>query len=284
MNDKGLLTPILVFAAGRSGTTLMMNTLSCSDEIHFHKQYPFESPDLLYLFRMAQMATTVEGFSTTRNDLFKNALTSIGRHRFRDNENTFFNMGEESLALVFQSLWAGYSAEAKKRGDYRFYAEKIPPNLYPTLAKVVAGKNIFLFRDPRAEMLSIMRFNKKRNNTKFGWRENDTAEDFALRFCVKRRKQMVDLANLQEDENHMKLFYEDFVANFENKLQALEDFLQTKINREALQANLSAFGDHMTSTDAISSINDWERELPETVKDIFAAKLGKELTALGYRV
>lgn len=284
MNDKEFLTPVLVFAAGRSGTTLMMNTLSCSDEIYFHKKYPFESPDLLYLIRLAQVATTVEGFSTTRPALFKNEFNSIGRLRFRDTENAFFNKGEESLAIVFKSLWAGYSAEAKKRGDYRLYAEKVPPSAYRLIFNTIESKNIFLFRDPRAEMLSIMRFNKKRNNTKFGWRENDTPEEFAMRFCVKRRKQMVTLANMQEDENHMKLFYEDFVANFENKLQALEDFLQTKINREALQANLSAFGDHMTSTDAISSINDWERELPETVKDIFAAKLGKELTALGYKV
>jgi len=279
MND--ILTPIITFAQGRSGTTLAMYILSCSKDIYFHKEYPFESRDLLYLLRLAQVCTSANESITNGGDLYRNDLNSIGRYPFSTN-CTFLAQAEKSTPLVLKALWAGYSAEARKVSSSRYYAEKMPPIIYPIIKDLIDCKHIFLFRDPRAEMLSIMRFNKQRQVLGFGWQDGETPEQFATRLCVRRSKNMKDLIKIKNNESHFKILYEDLISHFSAALDDLEDYLQIKFDREKLHAGLSSFSHHMTSIDAIKSLNDWKHALPEDVKEIFSTQLKDELASFGY--
>ena len=49
------LTPILVAAPGRSGSTALMALLGSDPRVAFDRQYPFENRHLTYLVKFAQI-------------------------------------------------------------------------------------------------------------------------------------------------------------------------------------------------------------------------------------
>lgn len=77
-----------------------------------------------------------------------------------------------SSIKIFESLWGAVStliinkSEQKKNPIY--YAEKIPHDILPMIVKSIDSRVIYLIRDPRDELSSIMEFNKKRCTNNFG--------------------------------------------------------------------------------------------------------------------
>lgn len=279
--NNDILVPLLLRTAGRSGSTLMMFILSCSDDIFFDETYPFETRDLSYLFRLAQVCTCASERLTHQDDIFKNNLNFIGRYPYQSTFK-YLSDDEKSFLLMLANLWEGYSKEAFKIAPFQFYAEKAVEDIAVRLNDLMMCKNIFLFRDPRAEMLSIIRFNQKRGTCGFDWNYDDSMETFAIKLCNMRRQTMLHLAHIENDNRRIKIFYEDLIANFETNITRLELFLETTICRDKLQTGLSSFKYHMTSIDAIQSVDDWKRELPENIKNIFSTLLEHELKLLGY--
>lgn len=280
-SNNDFLSPVLVRTTGRSGSTLMMHLLSCSDDIWFHKKYPFEARDLSYLFRVANVCTCASEKQTKVNDVLRPKLNLIGRYPYQTS-SSYLSNGKESLSLMIKDLWRGYSREVHNVAPYRFYAEKVVEDAAVFLNGILPCKNLFLIRDPRAEMLSILRFNEKRKTLGFGWEPGETAEEFALKLCGRRRNRMRDLASIENNDQCIVIYYEDLIQNFESKVSIIESFLDTKICRDKLQAGLSSFSNHMTSSDAIKSIDEWKHELTDNIKQIFSLQLKDELAALGY--
>jgi hypothetical protein len=275
------LTPILLRAFGRSGTTYVMHALACSEAISFEKRYPFEERELTYLVRVAETVAGVGAPAMAREAVLAGGAAPVGGCPYLGS-NRYLHAGQESAKRLFKDLWLGYSREARKLGPARFYAEKVANDVAPLVNEVLPAKNILLVRDPRGEMLSIIKFNRQRGFHGFGWLPDDDPERFARRLCVMRRNFLREAARGDENPRRIYLRYEDIVVNSARFLLRLEQFLDIQIDAERFHQRLGHFRYHMTSESALRSVDAWRDELAPAAIEILEQGLAAELKGLGY--
>jgi hypothetical protein len=261
-----------------------MHALACSDAITFEKRYPFEERELTYLVRVAE---TVAGAGSAVHPMPREAVLS-GRERTLGacpylGSNRYLYAGQESVKRLFKDLWMGFSREALNTRPARYYAEKVANDVPPLVNEVLLAKNILLVRDPRAEMLSIMKFNRQRGYAGFGWLPDDDAERFAHRLCTMRRPFLREAARCDENPRRMVLRYEDIVLDSNGFLARVQRFLDVEIDAALFHERLGDFRYHMTSASARDSVTAWRNELPQQAAEIIQQGLTQELNDLGYR-
>ncbi len=276
------LTPILLRAFGRSGTTYVMHALACAEAISFEKRYPFEERELTYLVRVAETIAGAGAQLMPREAVLAGGEARLGACPYLGS-NRYLHAGQESVKRLFKDLWLGYSRESLRLGPATYYAEKVANDVPPLVNEVLPAKNILLVRDPRGEMLSIMKFNRQRGYDAFGWLPDDNAERFALRLCAMRRHFLREAARVDENPRRMVLRYEDIVVDPERLLDKLQQFLGVEIDSRLFHERLNSFRDHMTSDSALHSIDVWRHELPREAAAIIQHGLAQELQDLGYR-
>lgn len=260
-----------------------MHALACSEAITFEKRYPFEERELSYLVRVAE---AVAGAGPTVRPTPREAVLSgtdgmLGACPYQG-ANPYLYRGQESVKQLFADLWRGFSRAACQSGSPRYYAEKVANDLPPLINEVLPAKNILLVRDPRAEMLSIMKFNRQRGYAGFGWLSEDDPTRFATRLCQMRRHFLREAARCDENPRRVVLRYEDIVLDSPALLMKLERFLGVDIDAARFHAQLGDFRYHMTSGSARRSIDAWRDELPAEAAEILSRGLKQELMDLGY--
>lgn len=188
---------------------------------------------------------------------------------------------------IFKDLWYGYSHDLMQRGSAIDYADKVARDVPPLVHEVLPAKNILLVRDPRAEMLLIMKFNMKFNMKRgydgFGWLGDDDSVGFARRLCTMRRHFLREAERCDEHSRRIILRYEDIVSDVEAFPDKLQRFLECEIDAEAFHAGLASFRYHMTSESARRSVDAWRVELPPLAAEIIEHGLRQELQDLGHR-
>lgn len=282
------LTPIMVRTFGRTGSTLLMQILGSSDQILFEREYPFEHRYLTYVYNMARMIKeSPKADDDWSNDvLFQCRSSYIGSMPYG---KTGLVDKESLFNYSFVSLWEQYSrsmrevASAEYGRDY-YYAEKVPTEVADASNVLLRARNIFLLRDPRDEMVSIMSFNKKRGFHSFGWSENDTDISYAKRMCNNRRFFMQHMLNTPNTERRINVRYEDLITRGHEEVERLSDWAGVTMNLETAMGNAEIRKKHMTSRDSASSVERWRSELSDEVQNIFLKELGQELSNLGYAV
>ncbi|NEX17330.1 MAG: hypothetical protein C1943_12025 [Halochromatium sp.] len=275
------LTPILLRAFGRSGTTYVMHALACSEATSFEKRYPFEERELTYLVRVAETIAGAGAQAMPREAVLAGSDARLGACPYLGS-NRYLHAGQESVKRLFKDLWLGYSREALKLRPATYYAEKVANDVPPLVNEVLPAKNILLVRDPRGEMLSIMKFNRQRGYNGFGWLPDDDPERFALRLCTMRRHFLSEAARVEENPRRMLLRYEDIVVDAERFLLRLQAFLDAEIDTRLFHERLGNFRYHMTSESALRSVDLWRDELPPEAAEIIQRGLASELQDLGY--
>lgn len=276
------LTPILLRAFGRSGTTYVMYALACAEAISFEKRYPFEERELTYLVRVAETVAGAGAAAMSRDAVLSGREEALGACPFLGGSRYLY-AGQDSVKRIFMDLWLGYSRDVIERSGASYYAEKVANDLPPLVNEVLPAKNILLVRDPRGEMLSIMKFNQKRGYDGFGWLDDDDAERFARRLCSMRRHFLREAGRCDEHSRRIILRYEDIVIEPDTFLRKLQGFLDCEIDADAFYAGLDNFRYHMTSESARGSIDAWREELPPPAAEIIERGLAQELQDLGYR-
>lgn len=276
------LTPILLRAFGRSGTTYVMHALACAEAISFEKRYPFEERELTYLARVAETVAGASAAAMSRDAVLAGREEALGACPFLG-ASRYLYAGQDSVKRIFKDLWLGYSRDVIERSGATYYAEKVANDLPPLVNEVLPAKNILLVRDPRGEMLSIMKFNQKRGYDGFGWLRDDDAERFARRLCSMRRHFLREASRCDEHSRRIILRYEDIVIDADAFLGKLQRFLDCEIDAEAFYAGLGNFRYHMTAESAEGSIDAWRDELPRPAAEIIERGLAQELQDLGYR-
>jgi len=82
-------------------------------------------------------------------------------------------------------------------------------------------KYLFLLRDPRDEMVSIMSFNHKRGYKSFGWLETDTDVSYAQKICRNRQKFMQLMIDFEANKRRLFVRYEDLIKNGDEEVERL---------------------------------------------------------------
>ncbi len=283
-----MITPLLIRSFGRSGSTLMMQILASSKDIIFERKYPFEVRYLTYLTRVAQVITSDHSedplpFKWEQRALYNDKPRYIAHLPVEDRLVDAESFFQESLF----ALWKAFSNTVlESQPNVKFYAEKVLIDIPKYINQIIFCKNLFLLRDPRDEMVSVMKFNQKRGTLAFGWQDTDNDISFAKRHCDERRVFMRDFLRIKKGENkRIAVLYEQLIQKPDLVIAEVANWLELNLDLSCVEENKQKiFQNHATSLSAQESIGKWKTELSAEVLDIFKFKLGSELQALGYEV
>jgi len=281
------MIPIMLRSFGRSGSTLMMQVLGSHKNVAFDRVYPFENRHLTYIHRLSAVMKKERKFSEQwgPDTLFNSNALYVGATPYKNIE--IFNENDLSRRSL-EYLWKALSEEIlEKSEDFdlslpTYYAEKVVQDICHDINSVVEAKNLFVFRDPRDEFISIKSFNEKRGFNGFGWLESDTDESFALRMAESRKEYMRNLVNINNDHRRMVILYERFMESPHEHTKKIGDWIGLELSYDTVLDGLGSVSQHITGGNV--SEPRWKKELPLSIKQIFGNILGEELLALGYEV
>lgn len=285
-----MIVPIMLRSFGRSGSTLLMQVLGSSSNVIFDKDYPFEKRHLTYLHRLSKILDmeVSNGPDWNPDAIFKSSLDRVGPIPYQ--EVKIFERHILSKEVLKQ-LWAGFSktiksavAENINQEQPVYYAEKVVHDICDDVNSICEAKNIFLFRDPRDEFLSVRSFNKKRGFNGFGWEESDDDISYARKLCAMRRNFMRHIAKIQRDDRRFFVKYEQFLSDPYGNTEDLSEWLGVSLDYAKVEEQVGSVSHHMTSRNVSESISRWKYELDGDVLEIFKRELGEELCLLGYEV
>ncbi len=284
---KRSLIPIFLITFGRNGSTFFMHILASSRRIAFDRSYPYEARDLSYLYRLAQFA--VQGARPddwTPDSIIRGDMETFGPYPHRRDDGTFFQ-GKEAPFRLFSGMWQSYTDHVRNTQqngfpDAVYYAEKVPQSIWHTLSPLTYTKNIFLIRDPRDEFISIKQFNEKRGYRAFGWGEDETDQDYALRLCHQRRNFMRHVIRHEETDRRILFRYEDVMTDLDATVARLEAFLDLKLDMDEIQQSTTEMKAHMTAGSQRKSVARWRDAMDVDLQKIFEDEIGEELAGLGY--
>ena len=282
MEKNDCLIPILVRSpGGRSGTSLMMEVLSSSPKISFDRQHPYEVRMLSYFYRLSMIMHAEKGHDWKNDMLVQSNLKNVGPIPIM---SSLISDPVKFSHEHFSSSWAEFSKEVKNNNSNAlFYAEKIPHDVLDVVKGILSCKIIYLVRDPRAELASIINFNKKRGSNFFGWKGEDTIESFTSRFILQRSSYFEMIEKQLEDINCLVIKYENLVLDIDRVCGELSDYLSVSVNASKVMENIKSNSKHMTSSDPRSSLTQWQKDLPETIIEKLNVNLIEKLSNNFYK-
>jgi hypothetical protein len=207
------------------------------------------------------------------------ALQLAGEHVVR-----LAGFAHQATETYYLSCMARYG-----RPNARFSVEKYGPGIFlPLLWELYPGtKEIFLVRDPRDMLASMLAFNKKRGSSDFGRQRVETDADF-VRQLARGVSSLVEASQARREQAHL-VRYEDLLTMPESVLRGTFDYLGIeasvavvqRVLREASEPD-SKLAFHMTSRDQAASIGRWERDLPADIQELCNEEFGPALAEFGY--
>jgi Sulfotransferase family len=198
----------------------------------------------------------------------------------------------EALARFCQSrIEATYAriARAADRDGALLFAEKHSPNEVPMILRELypEAREIFLVRDFRDMVASMLAANARRGGVRFGRGQEDTDARFVRRF----RRFAANLAaswRRRADRSHL-MRYEDLIERPRETVAGLVDHLGVDTSAgtlEAMAASLSlreeVLEGHITSGSPAASIGRWRDDLSPELRRVAEDVFGPALELFGY--
>jgi len=282
------LVPLLVRTFGRTGSTLLMQILGTNERVVFEREYPFEHRYLAYTYQLASVVRLAPDANPDWNNdiVFRGGEPFVAQLPYGSMNMLNKNMLADDL---FVSIWEQFSKNMRHCSGIAdqspaYYAEKAPHKVADLAAEVLAGRAIYLLRDPRDQMVSIKSFNQKRGFNSFGWNENDTDITYARKLCQRHKQFMQNILASEDSDVRINVRYEDLIQNGETEVQRISNWLGVQLDYQSAIGNSEIRDVHMTSTDYSASVGRWRSELTDDVKEIFHQGIGSELSELGYSI
>jgi hypothetical protein len=298
------MEPLLVTTLGRTGSTLLMLLLGRHPRVVVHPPFPYEARVASY------WAAAFEGLSNPASYL--QSLTGANDRRYWwvgysafpaetyvDQDPAARWLGgialEELGRQARRQVSSFYDVSAGFQGKISpaYFAEKrLPlPGLQRLQAELFpALKEIYLVRDPRDMMTSILAFNPKRQGAiaTFGrdWSEGD--EDY-IEEQGKAFAQLLDGWH-RTPQPALLVRFEDLIRDPRSTLGDILAFLGLEreprivdeMIRSASTVEAEAQQQHRTTPDGPSSIGRWKRELPQPLQECCQRVFRAALVELGY--
>ncbi len=292
--------PVLVTTLGRTGSMLLMRLLSAHPEVIVYRPHRFEQRIASYwadlLLVLAEPTSYIRQIAPW-GDLDDPAWW-LGREGpmppvLRDAALQEWLGGEavESLAATFQQrIQATYDrivATTDSR-DAELFAEKSSIRASNLLTELYPGsRELFLVRDFRDMVSSILSFNSKRGVQGFG-RANATSDADYVSSLGSWANQLVQAWDRRRGSAHL-VRYEDLVLDPERALGELLAYLGVDSGaqtvsavRETLAVDLPELRAHATSEDPGASVGRWRTDLAPDLADECERSFKAALEVFGY--
>jgi hypothetical protein len=202
----------------------------------------------------------------------------------RDALNDVARFCQERIDAVYARI-----APRCGRPNAAYFAEKHSPNEVPMILSELypAAREVFLVRDFRDMIASMLAANERRGNVRFGRTASDTDEQFVRRF----RRFAANLAaswKRRSARAHL-VRYEDLLSRPQETVDALVEYLGLEATDDVLAQMTESLGrreealeGHITSASPEASIGRWRRDLAPELKKVTEEVFGAALELFGY--
>lgn len=290
------LQPLMVTTLGRMASTWMMSLLAAHPRIVALRRYPYECKTAKYwlqvLRSLAEPAMQGGDAGTVHADRWWVGVNPFLVPDMAREPRPGVGLYTERLAeLCLRNIdsWYGDLAHGLIKEDVRYFAEKFTPTHLPALARELypGAKEVFLVRDFRDWICSILAFDAKRGFHGFGRRPDEPVEEYVRRHA---RNALVLREQWEARRSSAHLVrYEDLVDAPEETLRGLLEYLELEAQPASIAALLeeadlesAAHPRHRTSTDARASVGRWRRELEPSVRQAAEEIFEPALETFGY--
>ena len=283
----GDMTPILVTAPGRSGTTLLMSLLARSPQIVAAELVPYELRLLSYYAALYNVLTAGADLErSTHPDRLEGDGFHIGFNPFNSPQyNVAFrnqavardfweNQAPSRLQAFVREVVEEYYArlaQDRGKGRVRYFAEKgnnlhKPTRLF-TRETFGPVRELVIVRDPRDVLCSHVAY-------------FSSSEEKAFSQLTHSCRQLMAIKAEGRSDVHV-LRYEDMVRGEPSCFEALSQFLGTPIEPENTPKGAEVFRKHGTSESPEASIDRWRTNLPPSMQERCANEWHDFFTAFG---
>ncbi|HEY6836884.1 MAG TPA: sulfotransferase [Gaiellaceae bacterium] len=294
------LRPLLLTSLGRTGTTLLMGLLSAHPEIVADRNFPYEVfPARYWLHLLRVLSDPADHADSSHPSDFSQDLVKIGSNPFHTSPVT----NEPALADLLghryverlarfcrDSIDDFYTALAGLQGkaSAAFFAEKFQPDHVPRIARDLypEAKEVFLVRDFRDLICSVLAFNEKRGTLDFGRERFESDEEYVgwVRLGADR---LVNAWKSREATSHL-VRYEDLATRPAETIDGVLEYLGVDRSLEIVDGIVQGAlahpetDGHRTTLTVEQSVGRWRRDLPSSLRPVVDEALGGALTELGY--
>ena len=297
------LAPLAITTLGRTGSTLLMTLLSNHPAIAAFRPSGFDSRPLTYWLEAATaMATPASRLCLVDTSmsgrgwwLGAEAIGVEACHRVEGPiRDLLLDAAIDRLlhdAIRNGARFAGELAAVDERTAVRYAAEKCWPGIVPRLLDELSAdtREIFLVRDFRDVLASMLAFNAKRGFATFGREDVDSDEAFVNRLAI----DVEALASSWRERRDRAYLvrYEELISDPEPVLEGLLDYLglgadegQVAAIVEGAHALLEETRpEHRTTPDPSASSGRWRSDLPAAIRDASTAVFDGPLREFGYQ-
>jgi hypothetical protein len=295
------LRPIFVTNIGRVGSTVLMNLLRCHPQIVVHDLYPYETRALGYWMHMLKvLGAPADHERSASPNTYEDEGHWVGHHPHnmrpviepaaiggwlrRDYIAELAAFCQTSAENFYRSVAAAQGVERPL-----YFAEKRNPRGPARLASELYpdARELFLVRDPRDMVCSMLSFYEKTRLVSFG-RDHFTDDEQFVKSVVPA---LNDLIAQRAEREHRSLLvrYEDLVTSPLTELERILNYvelpagpeLRAEIVDRALRDTASS-ARHRTTSSAGASVGRWRTDLTPSMQAACESAFCDLLPALGY--
>ncbi|MDQ3696170.1 MAG: sulfotransferase [Chloroflexota bacterium] len=298
------LQPLMLTTLGRAGTTWTMRLLSEHPGIAIHRAHPYElriARHWLHSFKILTEPRDLE--HSAHADTFHHSTSWAGHNPFYPiplgvtpglREWYGKTYVEEYAATVQRWIDECYDRIAAGQGtsDPVYFAEKhradglpwVVWELYPR------AKEVFLVRDFRDVISSMLAFNTKHGRQVFGPKQPISDEEF-VHFVRNGPIRLVSTSWQKRHDRAILIRYEDLIQEPAATVRAILTYLELDAAPmtidhmlERAAAENPDMSRHRTSSAVSSSLGRWRSSLSPSVQSVCDEVLGDVLRQFGYEV
>ena len=287
------MQPIMVNSLGRSGSTLLMRMLAEHPDAIVYERFPYETRVFSYWMHFMHVLAAPADTSQVESlqfwsdpkrlppfpyflkdpaiGLVPREQVTLDRWYATDQVEEFARVAQAAV----ESFYREY-ASTGKRTTPAFFAEKIVPagHIRPIMRLLYPrAREIFLVRDPRDTLVSVLAFNARRGFDSFGRERVETDEQYVGLI----RTHMLSLVETWKGKSQYGALvrYEDLICSPTEQIRAMLDALELDSSANIVDAMVKAgkettadVNSHRTSPDVASSIGRWKRDLEPRLQKI----------------
>lgn len=296
------LAPLPITTLGRSGSTLFTTLLGKHPAIAAFRPSAFDSRPFAYWLEAALALAAPQSRMRLLDSTGSDEHWWLGRQpapvesfgmldpRLRD-----VLLGRSLDKLLQDAVnRAAQLAQALTRVDgkrnLRYAAEKCWPGSVPRLLSELcpSAKEIFLVRDFRDGLASVLAFNAKRGYSTFGRQEVQTDEEFVDRWAID--VEAIALSWVERRARSLVVRYEDLVSDPHEVLAGVLTYLETENDSRTVNEMVKRAGTaleearslHETSPGVKASVGRWQRDLPKSIQQRCEEAFARSLELFGY--
>lgn len=296
------LRPLMLTTMGRAGTTWTMRLLSEHPQIVIHRWHPYELRTARYWWHMFKVLSEPrDPYHSAQADRFQTNRDTVGHNPFYPEPIAVTpGLGEwmgrtyvENLCNFCQrSAEECYERIAQGQGQENpvYFAEKHRADALPWLVWELypQAKELFLVRDFRDVVSSMLAFNVKQGFRAFGPDHISTDEDFARYLRNTTIRQLARSWPKRRDRAHL-IRYEELMTDTEATLRGILGYLELDASDAIVDGMLARASEenensrrHRTSSG--SSLGRWKESLAPSVQAVCNEVYADVLEQFGYAV